>query len=222
MNEPVRPEPTDETLVDAVRELGAILHSAGVDGARRRTALAHLEAARDLLRDGEPRLRWYEDEAGSADTRARNRELSAFSGSLNAVAPPMRVRTDTRPDGTAALVGAVRLDRLREGPPRSVHGGVLAGLFDELLGAGSRLSGGPGGVTGRLTVRYRRPTPLDVDLELWAWIHDERSRRIVVRGECRAPDGGSGGEVVTAEAEAVFLRVDFAAMHRLDDRRGDR
>jgi acyl-coenzyme A thioesterase PaaI-like protein len=213
------PDPSDERLVGAVRELGAILHTSGVDGARRRAALTHLDAARDLLRDGVPRRRWYEE--GEADTRARNRELSTFSGSLNAVAPPMRVRADDRPDGRAALVGSVRLDRLREGPPRAVHGGVLAGLFDELLGAASRLSGGPGGVTGRLTVRYRRPTPLDTDLELWAWIHDERTRRIVVRGECRVAGEGTAGDGVTAEAEAVFLRVDFERMHRSGEPEGE-
>ncbi len=52
-----------------------------------------------------------------------------------------------------------------EGPPTCVHGGVIAELFDELLGI-SNILAGPGAMTGTLTIRYRRPTPL---LALSSW-----------------------------------------------------
>lgn len=201
-----------------LRELGTAVHRGEVDADARAAAMAHLRAAHELLKDGEPRLRWYEvDQADARATRARNRELSTFSGALNPIAPPMTLEGGTLHDGRAALVGRVRLDRLREGPPRAGHGGVVAGLFDELLGGGQRLGGGPPGMTARLTVRYRRPTPLEQDLELWAWIHDERSGRVVVRAECVVadPDGGPhrpGTDRVTADAEAVFVRVDFEGL----------
>ena len=90
----------------------------------------------------------------------------------------------------------------REGPPANVHGGIIAGLFDEVMGAATRLSGRAGAVTGRLTVRYRSGTPLDEDLEFRAWIGDERTRRVIIKADCRAV----GSESVTAEAEAVFVR----------------
>jgi len=126
----------------------------------------------------------------------------------------MRITVGENDRGEPALVGRVNIDRLREGPPHTVHGGVVAGLFDEILGAAQRLSGGFGGVTGRLVVRYRKPTPLSDDLEFRAWIHDDRSRRLVMRADCRV------GGVVTAESEAVFLRVDFAGMEqRMRERR---
>ena len=91
------------------------------------------------------------------------------------------------------------------------------GLFDELLGGGQRLNGGPPAVTGKLTVRYRRPTPLDTDLELRTWIADERTQWVIVRGECVTMDSqaeADGHKIVTAEAEAVFLPVDFSRQER--------
>ena len=54
-----------------------------------------------------------------------------------------------------------------EGPPTCVHGGVIAELFDELLGM-SNILVGQGAMTGTLKIRYRRPTPLLAPLELVA------------------------------------------------------
>ena len=209
---------SEEDVVAAIRELGRTAHAIESTPAAREEALALVQSAARLLGDGAPRRRWYElGDGPDESSRSRNRQLSTFSGTLNPVAPPMTIRTGTLDDGRAALIGSVRLDRLREGPPRAAHGGVLAGLFDELLGGGQRLDGGPPGLTGRLTVRYRRPTPLDADLELRAWIHDERRRRVIVRGDCVVV--GDDDRPVTAEAEAIFLRVDFVAMNESMGRR---
>lgn len=217
--------PPGEDLVEAIRQLGLTLHARDFDDETGRVVKDHLDAARAALVGGTARLRWYEADPTGFDSAkpvgpSRNRDLSTFSGRLNAIAPPMRVSRGALDDGRPALIGRVRLDRLREGPPRSVHGGVIAGLFDELLGGGQRLEGGPPGMTARLTVRYRRPTPLDAELELRAWIHDERVRRVIVRADCRVvAETTSDSRPITAEAEAVFLRVDFA---RLDEMMRDR
>lgn len=216
-----------EELVEAIRSLARVAHAVDSSPEGRERAVSQIESARAALADGPPRQRWYDvDAVPSAATRASNRELSTFSGKLNPIAPPMLIRSGELADGRPALIGSVRLDRLREGPPHSAHGGVLAGLFDELLGGGQRLNGGPPGMTGRLTVRYRRPTPLDADLELRVWIHDERRRRVTVRGECvLAGDGDGDGdgeaELVTAEAEAIFLRVDFERLSDMMRSRAD-
>lgn len=190
---------TDATgdLAAAVRELAALVHGRTLDEASAARARRLVAEAAELVAACPPRPRWHE----GPDRRARSAALSPFSGSLNVVAPPLTLDRVTLDDATPAIEGRVRLDRLREGPPHSVHGGVLAGLFDEVCGAAQRLTGRPGGVTARLLVRYRRPTPLDTDLRLVAWVADERTRRVHVRGRCEA------GGVVTAEAEAVFVRV---------------
>lgn len=181
---------TDDDLVAAIRDLALVAYSVEASPGQREEAMSGIESVRARLADAAPR------------SGRRGRERATFSGSQNPIAPPMRISTGELSDGRAALIGVVRLDWLREGPSGAVHGGVLAGLFDELLGGAQRLNGGAAGVTGRLIVRYRHPTPLGEDLELRAWIHDERRRRVAIRGECLV----RGNDVVTAEAEAVFLR----------------
>lgn len=187
-------------LADAVRRLIATVHGHQNAGATNRDAISSIEDAIAGLDRGPVRSRWYE---GPGDGR-RHRDLSAFTGRLNPLAPPMRVRQG-EDDGRPCLIGEVRIEREREGPPGCVHGGVIAGLFDELAGAAQNLVGRRGGVTGRLEVRFRKPTPLSTDLTFIAYVDDDRERRVVVRAHCLA-DGH-----VTAEAEALFLRVPWLA-----------
>lgn len=201
--------PSSTDLAAQLRELAATLHEFEADSGSRARAFEHLAMARTQLRSGRRRLRWYEEAGGFNSAKTRNRDLSPFSGELNTIAPPMRFTLGENHRGEPAMVGRVILDRLREGPPHTAHGGVVAGLFDEILGAGQRLSGRMGGVTGRLVVRFRKPTPLSEDLEFRSWVHEDRSRRLVMRADCRV------GASVTAEAEAVFIRVDFEGMERV-------
>jgi len=198
--------PQEEELAASLRSIGAQLHSSVVSSDAHRAALEHLGVAAALLSGGEPRLRWYED-ADDPGTRARNRDLSPWSGLLNTVSPPITLEVGELPDGRPAMLGRVRLDRLREGPPRHAHGGVVAGLFDEVMGAAQRLTGREGGVTGRLTIRYRKLTPLASDLLFRAWIDDDRQRRVKVKAHCVIVGDMSDVSEVTAEAEAIFLRV---------------
>src|SRR5262245_47258223 len=89
-----------------------------------------------------------------------------------------------------------------EGPPGYVHGGWIALAFDEVLGMANIASGHPG-MTGRLSVRYRRPTPLHRPVAFEAWTEEVDGRRIVTRGTLSV-DG-----VVTAEAEGLFVIIDL-------------
>ena len=87
-----------------------------------------------------------------------------------------------------------------EGPPGYVHGGMIALAFDELLGIANITSGHPG-MTGTLTVRYRRPTPLGQELDFEAWTERVEGRRITTRGRITAHG------TLTAEAEGLFVVV---------------
>jgi acyl-coenzyme A thioesterase PaaI-like protein len=86
-----------------------------------------------------------------------------------------------------------------------VHGGVIAELFDEMLGL-SNILAGLGAMTGTLTVRYRRPTPLLAPLDLAARHTGQDGRKIYAWGAIYHQ-----GEV-TAEAEGVFIHVPPARM----------
>jgi acyl-coenzyme A thioesterase PaaI-like protein len=89
-----------------------------------------------------------------------------------------------------------------EGPPGYVHGGWIALGFDEILGMANIASGHPG-MTGRLSIRYRRPTPLHRPIEFEGWTDQVDGRRVVTRGTLTV-DGS-----VTAEAEGLFVVIDL-------------
>jgi acyl-coenzyme A thioesterase PaaI-like protein len=87
-----------------------------------------------------------------------------------------------------------------EGPPGYVHGGMIALVFDEVLGMANIASGVPG-MTGTLNVRYRKPTPLRRPVELEGWVERVSGRKILTRGTMQC-DG-----LLTAEAEGIFVSI---------------
>lgn len=187
-------------LAMALRHLLGTVHRTDLDA---EAAGALAGRVRQLAQGltGPERRRWYEAGVPTDDDAKRDqwRRWSLFRGDDQALAPPMRTERGADDEGPFVR-GRVVCGPMYEGPPGAVHGGYLAGLFDDLLGACLALVDGPSGVTGRLTVRYRRPTPLDQPLELLARPVDVRSRRLVAQAHCRV-DG-----TVTAEAEALFVR----------------
>ena len=86
------------------------------------------------------------------------------------------------------------------GPPSTVHGGVVALVFDELLGVCAVVNG-LGAMTGTLTIRYRRPTPLQAQVDLRSWIDRVEGRKVFIDGTMH-----HDGEL-TAEAEGIFIRM---------------
>lgn len=189
----------------------------------RKIADADLEAAARLSRelrlrlDGPRRPHWYDRDATDLEDgdRVAYLDQSPIVGHLNAVAPPLRVELVAGPDGARRAEAVVNLGRAYEGPPHGVHGGWVAALFDEVLGT-VQGAGEHQGVTATLKVKYRAVTPIETDLRFDAWIHEQRGRRVVVRGTCHA------GDTLTAEAEGMFVRVDFNEIEgRMRDARGE-
>jgi hypothetical protein len=86
-----------------------------------------------------------------------------------------------------------------EGPPGFVHGGWIALAFDEVLGI-ANVAAGHAGMTGRLTVRYRRPTPLRREVRFEGAVQHVEGRRIVTKATLTV-DGD-----VTAECEGLFVQ----------------
>jgi acyl-coenzyme A thioesterase PaaI-like protein len=188
-------------LAEELRLLSHDLHAVDADPALL-DALAEEVAALRRRLEGPPRLRWYEQHPTGVDGRHSFTAFSLYRGERNPLAAPMTV-TFEEVDGRPSVVGTVTLDRRYEGPPGGVHGGYVAGLFDDVLGGTQQLLDGPTGLTGILTVRYRHVTPLDTPLRFVGHVHTERGRRIVAKATCHA-DG-----VLTAQAEALFVRVDL-------------
>lgn len=110
--------------------------------------------------------------------------------------PPLQIERS----GDDTLRARCTLGLAHEGPPGCVHGGFVSMLFDAFLGHANVLLGRPG-LTARLTVRYRRPTPLFEELLL-------ESDPPVLEGERRCTLKGRilHDGVVTATGEALFSR----------------
>lgn len=124
---------------------------------------------------------------------------NAVSGQRNAIAPPLRIvhEEDGRVHAESVLGAAY------EGPPGMVHGGVAAMLLDHLMGETAssfkRLT-----MTGTLTMRYRRSTPLG-PVRLEGRIDREEGRKVYVVASIADAEG------VTVEADGVFIVPRWAA-----------
>ncbi len=135
-------------------------------------------------------------------------EHSPFIGLANPLSPPIRLREE---DGKVR--GTVVFGSAYEGPPGCVHGGYIAGAFDEVLGATQTLSGNPG-MTGTLTVKYRSPTPLHTALDFVSELQRVEGRKIYTHAELFA------GERLCAEADGLFISMEpgrFQALKSLRD-----
>lgn len=105
------------------------------------------------------------------------------------------------------------------GPPQYLNGGIIATLTDchcicTAIAHAYRSEGRPIGsepsiwcATGRLEIRYLRPTPIDEPVHLRARIIDASPRKAIVR--CTVSSRGD----VCAEAEVVAVRVSDSWRH---------
>ena len=125
-------------------------------------------------------------------------------GMANPLAPPVVVHVVDGVDGGYQEIRAEAwFDWAYEGPPTCVHGGVIAETFDEMLGAANMVAGNPG-MTGTLTVRYRKPTPLRTPLRIEARCLRRDGRKIFTWA------GIYHGDLLTAEADGLFIEVNPA------------
>ena len=90
----------------------------------------------------------------------------------------------------AGVVSPVWIAKQYEGPPGAAHGGIVAAYLDEIL-AGAMLHGaGRPGVTGELTIRYRRPVPTERAILGRGRLVADHGRFVDVEGELVEPESG--------------------------------
>ena len=164
-----------------VRDATALLAPHVVDGIPGQNALRAAYPDREQFATGDP---------------AQFFPYSPVVGPLNPIAPPVTFTFDgERMSGSGTLLAPYT------GPPGTVHGGVVAMVLDELLGAVNACLG-LGAYTGTLTIRYERPTPIGAELTFDAWVDRTEGRKVFTVGTISA-----GGDV-TARADGVFIRVE--------------
>jgi hypothetical protein len=104
-------------------------------------------------------------------------QRSPISGQLNPVAAPLHLESDGTITRGWAVFGAAY-----EGPPDTLHGGIVAAAFDELLGV-SQAASGTAGMTARITIHMRRPTPLHVRIDYEGGVEKVEGRKIFAWGK---------------------------------------
>jgi acyl-coenzyme A thioesterase PaaI-like protein len=159
-----------------------------------RRAHAEIEAITERLRSAPMRTTYGVDLRTDGRGRAWG---NAVVGLRNAIAPPLTIVQEGRGVRSSFTLGAAY-----EGPPGSVHGGVLALVLDQMLGEAAGAGGKPG-MTATLTLSYKQRTALG-DLTGEAWIESSDGIKTWARGEIRSADG------VTVEGEGLFILPKWA------------
>lgn len=115
-------------------------------------------------------------------------------GVRNPVSPPLE--PVVLPDGTVRC--DLELGIEYQGPPGCVHGGIVALLFDEMLGLANAAAGSVG-MTADLRVSYKSPTPLNAPLRFEAKLERVEGRKIWTSATLHT------GDRLCASTEALFI-----------------
>ncbi len=170
----------------------ALLDVELVDKAELDELVADMRVIADRL-ETLPSLRARGGLASAGGSDAALLERSGIAGRSNPLAPPLHMWFE----GDKVRGWAIYTEPY-EGPAGCLHGGFIAAAFDDLLGF-AQMASGQAGYTGTLTVKMRRPTPLNRRLDYEAGVDRVEGRKIWVWGKCR------DGDELLSEAEIVFI-----------------
>ena len=99
-----------------------------------------------------------------------------------------------------------------QGYPGVAHGGIVATMLDETLARAVMVTDPDRFMfTGRLTTRYRKPTPLGVPVRLVGKVIRDRGKVAVCASFLYGPDGE-----LCAEAEGLLLQVPEEVIDQTD------
>ncbi|WP_300677753.1 PaaI family thioesterase [Nocardioides sp.] len=187
-------------LIEAVRDLIDAAIRSEVEPTELERARAEIEAATARLRERQL--------PGPFGVRLGDEHARSWGnpvvGVRNAMAVPLKVTKEA----PGSVWAEADLGARFEGPPGLVHGGISALLLDQMVGEAAASAGTPG-MTGQLTLRYRRPTPLG-RLRFEAHVERGEGIKTLVRGVVLAPDAATGELVACVEAEAVMILPKWA------------
>jgi acyl-coenzyme A thioesterase PaaI-like protein len=197
-------------LAEATRRIQAEQMTSVADAAAVERAMALVAEAADLLARRE-HGRPYEGVAEGSLEDPQHRafvDYGPLAGPMNPIAPPLRLEWST-----ATVIGRATFGDAYEGPPGCLHGGFIAAAFDDVLGFAQSLSGNPG-MTGRLTVSYRAPTPLHTELVFTGRYLRTEGRKVFASATLHA------GDTLCADAEGLFIAMRPDAFARMVELRG--
>jgi acyl-coenzyme A thioesterase PaaI-like protein len=177
-------------LGEALRRLLDVAVQTGAGPAELRAAAAAVDAVTADLA-ASPTVR-YDMSVAPGSFRSH---MSLVGGLSHPIAPQLAMHVDEHGGSGEVVVGT-----LFQGGPGLVHGGVIALLIDHAMGC---VAAGPErpAMTVSLTLRYRRPTPIEVPLTVSVSLDEIAGRQLHLSATV------SAGGRVTVEADAVFLTL---------------
>lgn len=181
----------DAAVAAARRVIETLLHAGDNSAAEMSEVADRLNGVADYLEEHAPSVheRMVDMWAGEGVSRH-----DPVTGPENAIAPPLFL--SGKDDGS--IEGRVTLGMAYQGPPGCVHGGISALILDHTLGVANHWAG-ESGMTGTLTLRYHRPTPLFEELTVSSRQESVDGRKIRTVGTISVD-----GEVCVS-ADGVFI-----------------
>ena len=120
------------------------------------------------------------------------------------------------------LLGIFQPAEIHQSYPGRLHGGISSAILDETIGRAANVNDPEAwGVTVELTVRFRKPVPIDGEIRAIGRITRDSRRIFEGTGEIVLPDG-----TVAVEATGKYMKMpidkiadgDFSAEWFVDDR----
>jgi uncharacterized protein (TIGR00369 family) len=98
--------------------------------------------------------------------------------------------------------------------PGRLHGGIASTILDETIGRAIMIGSGGDvwGVTLELTVEYKKPVPLGVELRIVGRVSEQNSRFFSGSGEILLPDGE-----VAVIARGRYMKVPIEKIAEFDE-----
>jgi len=190
----------------ALRELGHALVGHDADDERLTRIASQLEELTDELETGDSRERdpnsfdtWGESVVDGAPMKSYDDR--PFSGRSS----PWGLDIEVHRHGDEARA-RVTLQEAHEGAPGRSHGGIVAGLFDDMFGFVLGITHQPA-FTGELWLRYEAPTPLHRPLSCRARLVERAGRKLLMTGELI--DVAVDGEPMLVRATATMIAIDM-------------
>lgn len=150
-------------LAAATRRLQALVRGTRIDDAAARRLAGLLEnAAAALVEAG------HDDELGSIDSSP------GLRGAGQALSPTYEVTSWNE----QTLAGTLAFSRFHLGSEGNAHGGAVALWADDVLGRLANTLSAGRARTAYLRIDYRRPIPINVDVEFRAWVEASTGRKI--------------------------------------------
>ena len=192
----------------AIRDLGHELVGHVADAELIDEVAATLDDLTKRLGDGDVRHRvrenradrWLEPVADGG--RMVSYDERPFSGRSS----PWGVDLEVHRHGNE-IEAILTLRAAHEGAPERSHGGIVAGLFDDVFGFVLDVVQ-EAAFTGELTIRYEAPTPLHRPIACRGRLARREGRKLFIEGEL--VDLTTAGQPVVARGRAVFISVDPA------------